>query len=183
MKAYKQINALDKTCKPLILTWLADLFGYKNYPHSHTDQWITWNIWRGELTIGFDFRQAEQVKLFSLIHPRFKGVPQYQTLKIVNENNFYLNLSSLLSIEYPNIVSSKLINKVSHKDNDGDIFYTYDWEVFLDDGTSVMYHNQKSTMDMVKGGFIYDSIIQERAFINFLKKKYESQELAKHLQR
>jgi hypothetical protein len=182
MSAYITINRLDKTYKPLMLTWLADLFKYENYPHSHTDQWITWNIWDGELSIGFDFRQAEHLKLFSLIHPRFKGVPQYTTLKIVNENNFYLDLERLFKINYPSIVSSKLINKVKHKDNDGDDFYTYDWEVFLADNTSIMYHNQKDKMDMVKGDYIYNSTIQERTFINFLKNKYESQELANHLQ-
>jgi hypothetical protein len=178
---YKNINALDKICKPLILTWLADLFKYKDYPHSHTDQWITWTLWDGQLSVGFDFRQEEHVKLFSMIHPRFKGIPQYTTLKIVNEKSFYLDLKQLLHLKYPNIVSSKLINKVKHKDNDGDTFYTYDWEVFLDDDTSIMYHNQKEKMDMVKGDYIYNSIIQEKAFVNFLKEKYESQSLSKSL--
>jgi hypothetical protein len=179
MNPYKRIGGLDKTVKPLIIRWFADLFKYENYPHSHADQWISWNVWDGHLTVGFDFRQEEHVKLFSLIHPRFKGVPQYQTLKIVNENSFYLDLKQLLQLKYPNIISSKLINKVKHKDNDGDIFYTYDWEVFLDDDTSIMYHNQKEKMDIVKGNFIYNSIIQERSFVNFLKEKYESQSLAK----
>jgi hypothetical protein len=71
------------------------------------------------------------------------------------------------------------VNRTTHKDNDGDIFYSYDWEVFLDDDTSIMYYNQKEKMDMVKGDFIYNSIIQERSFVNFLKEKYESQSLAK----
>ncbi len=179
MAPYKRIDGLDKTIKPLIMKWLADLFKYENYPHSHADQWITWNVWDGNLTVGFDFRQPEHIILFAHIHPRFKGVPQYQTLKIVNEKSFYLDLKQLLHLKYPNILSSRLVNKTAHKDNDGDIFYSYDWEVFLDDDTSIMYHNQKEKMDMVKGDFIYNSIIQERAFVNFLKEKYESQSLAK----
>jgi hypothetical protein len=169
---YKRIGGLDKTVKPLIMSWLADLFKYENYPHSHADQWITWNVWDGQLTVGFDYRQPEHSILFSLIHPRFKGIPQYNTLKIVNENSFYLDLRNLFHLKYPNIVSSKLINKVKHKDNDGDTFFTYDWEIFLDDDTSIVYHNQKEKMDMVKGDYIYNSIIQEREFVNFLKEKY-----------
>ena len=49
-----------------------------------------------------------------------------------------------------------------------DDFYTYDWEVFLSDGSSILYHNQKDKMDMVKGDFIYNATIQERAFVKFL---------------
>lgn len=165
---YKRINALDKTYKPLILKWLARLFNYDNYPHSHADQWITWSTYDGELTVSFDLRQPEQVKLLSLIHPRFIGVPQYTSLKVVNEKSFYVDLKRLFKIDYPNIVSSKLINRVKHKDNDGDTFYTYDWEIFLDDNTSVMYHNQKEKMDMVKGDYSYKNLIEERKFVEFL---------------
>ena len=71
------------------MKWLSNLFGYDNYPNSFKDQWITWNIWDGELSVSFDLRQEEQVKLLSLIHPRFLGCPQYKTLKVVNEKNFY----------------------------------------------------------------------------------------------
>lgn len=166
---YRRLNALDKKCKPLILEWLSNLFGYENYPHSFKDQWINWNIWDGELSISFDLRQDEQVKLLSLIHPRFLGCPQYKTLKVVNEKSFYLHLKQLLHIEYPEIIGSKKINQTKHKDNDGDTFYTYDWEVFLSDGSSILYHNQKDKMDMVKGDFIYNATIQERAFVKFLQ--------------
>lgn len=165
---YRKLSALDKKVKPLILKWLSNLFGYENYPHSFKDQWITWNIWNGELSVSFDLRQEEQVKLLSLIHPRFLGCPQYKTLKVVNEKSFYLHLKQLLHIEYPEIKGSKKINATKHKDNDGDTFYTYDWEVFLSDGSSILYHNQKDKMDMVKGDFIYNATIQERAFVKFL---------------
>lgn len=159
----------------LILKWLSNLFSYENYPSSFKDQWITWNIWDGELSVSFDLRQEEQVKLLSVIHPRFLGCPQYKTLKIVNEKNFYLQLKQLLDIEYPEITGSKLLSKDKQRGGTGgwysasDDFYTYDWEVFLSDGSSLFYHNQKDTMDMVKGDFIYNSTIQERTFVNFLQ--------------
>lgn len=165
---YKSLDSLDKKYKPVILKWLSDLFGYNDYPHSFTDQFINWSVWDGELSIRFDLRAYEQAKLLSLIHPRFLGCPQKGTLKVVNEKSFYLKLNDLLNIEYPEITSSKLINKKTHIDEDQDIFYTYSWEVFLSDNTSILYNNQKNNMDMVKGDFIYNSIIQERAFIKFL---------------
>ena len=164
---YRKLDALDKKYKPLILKWLSSLFGYENYPHSFKDQWINWDIWDGELSVSFDLRQEEQVKLLSLIHPRFLWCPQYKTLKVVNEKSFYLHLKQLLHIEYPEIKGSKKIDQTKHKDNDGDTSYTYDWEVFLSDGSSILYHNQKDKMDMVKGDFIYNATIQERAFVKF----------------
>jgi hypothetical protein len=172
---YARLSALDTKVKPLILKWLSGLFGYKNYPNSFKDQWITWNIWDGVLSVSFDLRQEEQVKLLSLIHPRFLGCPQYKTLKIVNEKNFYLELKQLLHIEYPEITGSRLLIKDKHRGgtngwySTSDDFYTYDWEVFLSDGTSILYRNQKYTMDMVKGDFIYNATIQERGFVNFLQ--------------
>lgn len=166
---YQKVDAFDKKSKPLILKWLSSLFGYENYPHSFKDQWINWNIWNGELSVSFDLRQEEQVKLLSLIHPCFLGCPQFKTLKVVNEKSFYLHLKRLLHIEYPEIKDSKKINQTKHTDNDGDTFYTYDWEVFLSDGSSILYHNQKDKMDMVKGDFIYNATIQERAFVKFLQ--------------
>lgn len=173
---YKRIDALDKTVKPLILKWLAELFNYEDYPSSFKDQWIRWNIWDGEISVSFDLRQEEQVKLLSLIHPRFLGVPQSRSLKIVNEKNFYLDIKSLLHIEYPEITESKLLKKNKERGGTGgwhspsDDFYTYDWEVSLSDGSSIYYHNQNDKMDMVKGDYTYLSTIQQRAFVNFLQK-------------
>lgn len=171
---YKKADKLDKTTKPLILKWLCKQFECENYPHSFKDQWITWNIWDGILTIGFDLRQEEQKKIISLIPPQFMGTPQYKTLKIVNEYNFYLHLDKLLDINYPDIESSKLVNKTKEAGGTGgwtspsDYFYTYDWEVILSDTTSIYYHNQSEKMDMIKGDFIYNKTIQERTFLNFL---------------
>lgn len=171
---YVDVEASDKKYKPLILKWLSNLFGYINYPHSYADQWIRWHIWDGELSVSFDLRQQEQVKLLSLIHPRFLGVPQSKTLKIVNETSFYLQLKSLLHIEYPEIIGSKLLRKNKERGGKGgwysesDNFYTYDWEVLLSDGSSIFYHNQVDIMDMIKGGYTYNSTIQKRAFIQFL---------------
>lgn len=172
---YRSVDALDKKLKPLILSWLSNLFGYDNYQHSFKDQWINWGIWDGWFTVSFDLRQEEQVKLLSLIHPRFLGVPQRSTLKIVNEKTFYLELKQLLNIEYPDITGSKLLSKIKQRGGTGgwhsasDDFYTYEWEVFLSDGSSLFYKNQKDVMDMVKGDFIYNARIQERAFVNFLQ--------------
>lgn len=168
---YRKLDALDKKVKPLILTWLADLFGYKDYPHSFKDQYINWSIWDNHISVSFDLRQEEQVKLISLMHPRFLGAIQSGTLKIVNEKCFYMDIERLGHIKYPKIINSKRTNKTSHKDNDGDIFYTYDWEVFLEDETSIYYHNQTDKMDLEYKGFTYNSIIQERFFVNYLIEK------------
>ena len=171
---YRKQDALDKKVKPLILDWLSKLFDYDNYPHSFKDQWINWSVWDGELSVSFDLRQEEQVKLLSFIHPRFLGCPQYKTLKVVNENNFYLRLKQLLPINYPEITGSKLLSKDKQRGGTGgwsspsDDFYTYDWEVFLNDGSSVFYHNQNDKMDMEYKGFTYNAIIQERAFVRYL---------------
>lgn len=172
---YKKIDALDKEVKPLILKWLSKQFGYINYPHSFKDQWINWNVNNGEICVGFDLRQNEQVKLLSLIPTRFLGTPQRGTLKIVNDQNFYLQLNRITNIEYPSIEKSVLLKKEKHTGGKGgwisasDSFYTYDWEVFLSDGSSVYYHNQKDFMDMKEGDSSYNSIIHERAFVSFLK--------------
>jgi hypothetical protein len=165
---YKTIDALDKKYKPLILKWLAKHFRYENYPHSFKDQWINWQVWDGDLTVSFDLRQEEHEKLLYMIHPRFLGCPQHKTLKIVNEDTFHLQMKQLLCIEYPTIKKSYMIDKTRHVDNDGDEFFTYDWEVILSDDSSIMYHNQKNNMDMVKGDFIYNATIQQRAFTRFL---------------
>lgn len=165
---YRKLDALDKKNKPLIIDWLCGLFGYENYPHSFKDQWINWSVWDNDLSISFDTRQPEQVKLLSMIHPCFLGTPQYRTLKIVNEKTFYLSVDKIGDLKYPKITTHKLLNKDKHTDNDGDTFYTYDWEVFLDDNSSIHYHNQNHIMDMKYRDFIYDATLQERFFTEFL---------------
>jgi len=171
---YRKQDALDKKVKILILDWLSKLFGYDNYPHSFKDQWINWSVRDGELSVSFDSRQSEQIKLLSLIHPCFLGCPQFRTLKIVNEKVFYLRLKQLLPIKYPEITGSKLLSKDKQRGGTGgwsspsDDFYTYDWEVFLNDGSSVFYRNQNNNMDMEYKGFTYNAIIQERSFVRYL---------------
>ena len=56
-KPYKRLDASDKKYKPLIIKWLANLFGYENYPNSFKDHWITYNIWDGELSVSFDLKK------------------------------------------------------------------------------------------------------------------------------
>lgn len=164
----KQTEAQRAVYKKLVLRWLCRTFGFKNYPHSFMDSFIHWSIWDGELRITFDLRQPEQIKLLSKIPKRFKGRPQNETLKIINENNFYINISQVIPVAYPDIVGSKLLEKLPRKDNEGDTYYRYNWEVFLSDSTSILYSNQKSVMDMAKRNYIYDSTIQQREFMRFL---------------
>lgn len=172
VSVYKCKDALDKEIKPLILKWLAGLFGYENYPHSFKDQWVRWSfsVNNEKISIGFDHHGTEEHrKLLSLIHPRFLGTPQYNTLKIVNEDSFYISLSDIVHIEYPNIIGHKLEQKVRHTDNDGDVFYVYYWTVFLSDGTGIAYQNQTDKMDMVKHDWHYTRYLNERAFVTFLQ--------------
>lgn len=168
---FKSPDAADKKYKPLILKWLCEVFEYKNYPYSFRDQWIIWNVSHdGELWVSFDHRQEEQRKLFSMIPIRFLGAIQWKTLKIVNEKSFYLPLSRFLTIKYPEIISSKLLSKTKHIDNDGDDFYSYDWEIFLNDGTSIHYSNYSQHMDMKHGDYYYTNRINTREFLKFLEK-------------
>lgn len=174
---YRKLDGLDKKYKPLILEWLNSLFDSQNkYTHSLQDQWIRWNIWDGDLSVGFDSRNDNQMRLLSKIHPRFLGSPQAYTLKVVNEQMFYLRLKCLLHIEYPSIVKSILISRNKERGGTGgwhspsDDFYTYDWRVELSDGSNIFYRNQEDKMDLVVGSYTYDSIIQERAFTGFLDK-------------
>ena len=169
---YVRKDSLDKEIKPLILKWLCSKFGYEDYPHSYRDQWIEWNIWDGTLSIRFDSRQGEQIKLLSLMPCQLKGTPQCGTLKIVNTDCFYLQLKDAISLKYPEIINSKLLRKDKHTDNDGDTFYSYHWEVFLSDNTSIRYKNQKDVMDLERRSFSYDCTIQERDFVDFLIDKY-----------
>lgn len=168
-------DAMDNKIKPLILKWLTKHFGYKDYPHSFRDQWITWNIWDGEISVGFDSRIDEHNKLLSLIKPQYLGTPQAGTGKIVNTDTFYLDLKDLIDIKYPEIIKSSLMRINSHKGgtngwhSPSDDLFSYTWRIYLDDGTSIIYSNHKEVMDMVKGDFIYDSIIQERAFIKYIE--------------
>lgn len=173
---YYKITASDKTYKPLILSWLSEVFNYRGYPHDYKDQWINWSIYGGQLSISFDDRSEGQRELVKIIHPRFMGVPQYQTLRVVNKDSFYLDIHSLLSIEYPKITSHTLLRKTPHEDGDGDIFYTYDWRIYLDDGTSIHHQNQRNIMTLKHGEYSYKSIIDERAFINFLNSKFDINE-------
>lgn len=169
---YKKINSLDKICKPLILKWISNLFGFKDYPHSFKDQHINWSILDGELSVSFDLRHEEQKKLLSHINPRFLGTPQFMTLKVVNENTFYVQLKRFMFISYPDITHSQLISK--HKESNGvngwtspsDYSYTHVWEVFLSDKTSILYTNEKDVMDMNDDELKH--IIQEREFVKFL---------------
>lgn len=172
-----KIKTHDRQVKPLILKWLAKQFGYENYPHSYTDQWITWDVYNGMLTVSFDLRQDEHNKLLSLIPKQFLGIPQSRTLKIVNENSFYIRLEHLLNIEYPDIVGNELIEKHRHQSTEkggwyikGEYFHTYDWVVYLSDGTTIRYTNRSDVMDLMKKDYIYKSIIEERAFLRFLEK-------------
>jgi hypothetical protein len=158
---------MKNNIKSSILKWLCKLFEYPDYPHSFKDQWIGWSIWDGQLTVSFDLRQPEQVKLLSLIHPRFLGCPQYKTLKIVNENTFYLQLNSLFTINYPTILSYKHIKTIKHKDNDGDDFYEYYWEITLSDNTIITHISQ--TMTLKENNVLYRNTIEERMFLDFLK--------------
>lgn len=171
MKPYKQLDTLERDWyKSSIIKWLCEVFGYLDYPHTFADKWISWRIDNSRLSVSFDLRQPEQAKLLSLIHPRFLGIPQNSTLKIVNEKTFYLELDRLFILTYPSIIKKTIINKTKHIDDDGDIFYVYDWELILDDNTTILYRNQSNILNIDENHFIYQSIINERKFINFLEK-------------
>jgi hypothetical protein len=166
---YREIAGLDKTCKPKILSFLCKIFNCVDFQHSFHDQFISWTIWDGVLSIRLDLRNEMQKNLLNSTPIYFKGTPQQRTLKIVNENTIYIRLKDLIKIDYPNIIECKLLSKNKEKCDAGDSFYSYNWEVFLDDNSSIFHYNQKEKCDIRKGDFIYDKIIQERAFVSFLE--------------
>jgi hypothetical protein len=163
-----------ETIKPQVLDWLASLVNIQ-FNHHFSDRWVKINIWDNVLTISLDFRQPAQKELFDLLPDSYKGVKQIGTNKLVNKTTLYFKISDLFPINYPDIIKSELINKKKHQSGSGgwidvgDFFYTYDWLVYLSDGTTIKHHNQNKTMDMIKDDCIYNTKIQKREFINFIK--------------
>jgi hypothetical protein len=162
-----------KSYKPRILDWLSSLVNHK-FKHHHSDNWIIVSIWDDVLTITLDFRQPNQLELFNKLPTHLKGCLQIGTNKLVNEKTLYFKVSEICNVNYPDIIWHKLINKTKHQSGSkgwtdtGDFFYTYKWELFLSDNTSIMYSNQRNKMDMVKGNYIYNKTIQEREFKKFI---------------
>lgn len=165
---YKKVGALDKKIRPLILTWLCSLVGI-DYKHDWRDQWISWNIWDGRLSISLDQGVDAQKELFEALPMENKGTKQYKTGILVNKDVLYYSVEDIVDVSYPEISNHILKYKHRHVDNDGDEFFTYDWQVFLSDGTSIMYNNQYWHMDLKKGDYIYNATIQERAYVTFLQ--------------
>lgn len=167
---YNRIDHIhDKKTKPMILDWLASTVGTE-FQHSYSDQWIVWSIWNGNLDISLDFRQTTHRELFEKLPNANKGCLSWEG-KLVNTKTLYYKVSNLTKVDYPDIVRHRLIRHIRHKDDDGDTFYVYEWEVFLSDGSSLFYSNQDKCMDMVKSNFSYRCTIEQRAFINFLNKQ------------
>lgn len=166
---WKDYNKL----KPAILDWLASTVNYK-FKHHFSDTWINCTIWDNQLSISLDFRQDSHKELFKKLPNKYKGCLQYGTGKLVNDKTLYFNIENLIDINYPEITNSTLLRRNKVRGGKGgwysasDDFYTYDWEVQLDDGTTINYHNQINKMDMIKGDFIYNAEIQEREFVKFL---------------
>jgi len=158
----------------LLLDWLSSLVNY-SFIHSFSDNWAKYNIWDGELMVSLDFRQNTHKELFDLLPSKYKGCKQKGTGKLVNEKTLYFKLFDFIDISYPEIESSILIQRHKHQSTEhgwnivGEYFYTYNWLVSLSDGTDIHYSNQEDKMDMIKGDFIYNARIQERAFKSFLE--------------
>ena len=164
---------MEDKYKAKILDWLASIVNHK-FQHHFSDKWVSVNLWDNYLSISLDFRQQNQIELFNLLPEEFKGTRQHRTNKLVNENILYFKIDDVCNIKYPEIISSKLLEVTKHQSGSGgwidvgEFFYTYDWEVFLSDNTTIIYNNQKDTMDMIKGDYIYNKTIQEREFKKFL---------------
>jgi len=162
--------------------WLCKQFNYPNQSNNFNSNWIKWNIWDGKLTIDFDTRIDDQNILISCIPLQFMGTIQHNTLKIVNKNTFYLPIEKLLQIKYPKITHSILLKTIKNQQSEkggwyikGEYWYSYDWEIFLDDNTSILYHNQLDKMDLTEESLVFKTRIQEREFINFLKQQTNEQ--------
>lgn len=162
---FKSFDSLEISARNKdVIDWLVAKFDLPAYEHSFKDKFILTNIWNGRISISVDKRVPEQVALFNSIPDNYKGTPQYQTGKIVNKDTLYFNLNNEFEIPYPKILSSKIIIKQKHKDDDNDIFYTYDHELKLSDGTFAIYHNQSEKMDI--STVTLNSMIQQRFFYN-----------------
>lgn len=166
----------EKLTKIHILSWLAEIANY-DFNHSYSDQFITWSIQDDRIWIALDFRQKSQAELFEKLPLKYKGIRQDGTGLMVNMNSIYINLNDFFPIEYPDIISSKLVNSQKHQSTEkggwyirGEYFYTYDWEVLLSDGDTIKYHNQRPKMDMIKGDFYYKNRILTKELHKFLSK-------------
>lgn len=151
-----------KNLKPAVIDWLIEKFNLNiKYEHSFKDQWISVNIWDGQLTISFDTRQPEQVQLFNALPAEIKGTKQHGTGKMVNLQTLYFDMNKEFTINYPEIKSKEIVGKVKHTDNDGDTFYVYSWLVKMNDETEMIFTNQDNNkLDIEK--WIYPTRIQER---------------------
>ena len=161
--AYTKLD-VNKKCEysPIIIKYICNVCGYKNYPHSFKDKFITWYVREGELVVSFDLRQKEHAALLS----------QYNT----NMTYIRMPLSSILQIYYPKIMGGKLIRKKKEHGGVGgfiyasDYFYSYEWRLPLSHSSIIISEHQKNEMDMTEHDVLYMSIIQERAFVGFLQR-------------
>jgi hypothetical protein len=166
---FKMPDSLEqKPYRPLILDWLSRRYDLKPFQHSFKDQWLSYNIWCGQLTISHNTRVEEQVELFNSLPDNIKGCKQQGTGKMVNLKTLYFTLSDFLKIEYPEITKQELFKTDRSKDDDGDDFIVYNYKVHLSDGTILYYSNQKlnEPMDMQ---YLFPTYIQERAFLRYIK--------------
>lgn len=169
------LNCLDKKYKLMILSWLANKVSknfMKKYKHDFRDQWIIWSIYDDTIFIMLDFRVDAQKQLFDKLPDKNKGCLQKGTGKLVNKKTLYFPLEPEIETPFPKIIKHELFQTIKHKDNDGDKFYEYYWEVFLEDGTSIEYRNQDSKMDLTEKSLKYMWMLQERAFRQFLDGNY-----------
>lgn len=160
--------------KSKILDWLSSLVNH-SFEHHFSDKWISVDIWDNIVSISLDLRQPNQLELFNKLPKENKGCLQKGTGKLVNEQTLYFKLSDICEIEYPTIVSHKLIKRNEHQESEkggwyivGSYWYSYDWELTLSDNTTIQYNNQKNKMDLKESSRIFKNIIQEREFFKFI---------------
>ena len=169
---------MTRNYNKLIIEWLIDKFKLNiNYVHSFKDSWILACISDGQLSILIDNRVEEQVKLLNLL--KLHNIVGIKNTKgeLVNKDTIYINLDEEFNINYPKIISKRIISRAKHRSTEkgwytGEYFYIYTWEVSLDDNTVIEFSNQdKEELDIER--YLYPTAIQRRYFKEYINNNYE----------
>jgi hypothetical protein len=174
-----------KWMKPAILEWLTTKCETPfKFEHTFADQFISVNVWCGEMNVSLDFRQPGHKALFNALPDKYKGTNQKHTGKRVNLDTLYFKLSEHFEINYPEVaVQPTIIHTQAHKGNDDDTFYVYTWLIKLTDGTEMNWENQEKewffSAENSFGTFILPTYTEERYLLENIVLKFDYKPLIK----
>lgn len=139
----------DKAIKILILDWLCSVYGFKGFQHDDRDWFLNYNITDKILSISLDLRLPYHKKLFRFLPCIIKGTLQKYTLKPVNLDTIYIDLSRVIEFGYSPVKSVKQIATRKEQETEkggwkivGSYYTVADYEVELENGFKVLFTNE-----------------------------------------